>query len=319
MNGIRNPHFDDGRVIWNDDYSGIYQPVNYDEQFDLEWRLFLEKKTGFFNHTGVETSDPWIEDRIYELTGFDGFFSRQSVSNTQYRSLKISRWLNRFALALQGRKDPRDIGGRLKLKPKFPLDFFKGKRCLDVGCGAGRWTKTLITLGGKVKSVDVSKHGLQSTRQFNDDVEYLNLFDILEHRPDLHRAFDFTICWGVIMCTHNPKLGFENIAKTVKKGGKLYTMIYAPTYHNSPKVLSHREYYYRNTTTMDEKLEYAYKICDIPENAINWLDMLNTFYNWTVPESVIHNWYKCNGFKNIITLNAAERNNCAYHITGEKI
>ena len=65
----RNPHFDDQRVIWSDAFSGAYESVAYDEQFDDQWRLFLERKTGFCDHTGVETSDEYIDDRIAELTG----------------------------------------------------------------------------------------------------------------------------------------------------------------------------------------------------------------------------------------------------------
>ena len=41
---IINPHFDHNRIVWRDEYSGLYQPVEYDKQFDEQWRLFLEKK-----------------------------------------------------------------------------------------------------------------------------------------------------------------------------------------------------------------------------------------------------------------------------------
>ena len=49
----RNPHFDDDRVVWNDVFSGEYHPVRYQEQFDEQWKLFLERKLGFHQHTGV--------------------------------------------------------------------------------------------------------------------------------------------------------------------------------------------------------------------------------------------------------------------------
>ena len=58
----RNPHFDDDRVVWSDAYSGAYEPVAYDQQFDDQWRLFLERQTGFCDHTGVETSDDFEYD-----------------------------------------------------------------------------------------------------------------------------------------------------------------------------------------------------------------------------------------------------------------
>ena len=297
---IINPHFDHDRVIWSDDFQGQYQPVPYDEQFDGQWRLFLERQTGFCNHTGVETSDDYIDDRIYELTGVRDYLTTRNGTP----------------------KDPqrnRDIGGRLYLNPTFPIDFFEGKRCLDLGCGAGRWTRTLQALGASVKSTDVSPNGLASTRRFNDDVEELNMFDILPNRPDLHGAFDFTICWGVVMCTHDPKLAFANAAATVKPGGHLYVMVYAPTYHVSPFVTENRRKYHEKNRSFEERLQLAYDLSEDKANAINLLDMLNTFYNWTIPEEVTHAWYKDSGFDEIVTLNKDEPYNCGWHVLGRKI
>jgi 2-polyprenyl-3-methyl-5-hydroxy-6-metoxy-1,4-benzoquinol methylase len=305
-----NPHFDHNRVIWSDEYSGQYQPVEYSEQFDEQWRLFLENRLGFHQHTGVETSDPYIDDRIFELTGI-----RDHLTRSRYGMLYP--FIKRFRLWRE-RDERRDIGGKLFLEPKFPLDYFRGKRCLDIGCGAGRWTRTLLTLGAKVKSVDVSPHALISTRRFNEDVEELNLFDILERRQDLHETFDFVLSWGVVMCTHDPGSAFANVARTVKPGGQLYVMVYAPTYHNSPFVLESRKHYHTELTSPEEKLRYAYEIADLPENAINLLDMLNTFYNWTVSEETIYRWYSLNGFKDVVTLNKIEANKCAYHVLGRK-
>jgi 2-polyprenyl-3-methyl-5-hydroxy-6-metoxy-1,4-benzoquinol methylase len=305
----RNPHFDDHRVVWSDAYAGQYAPVAYDQQFDDQWRLFLSRQTGFCDHTGVETSDEYIDDRIAELTG---------VRDVLWRR----RWgaLAPIAGRLSGRTaraERRGVGGRLWLEPKFPLDFFTGKRCLDAGCGAGRWTKTMKSLGAHVKSIDVSRHGLASTRRFNDDVEKCSLFDIPAH-PALHRAFDFTLCWGVVMCTHDPRAAFDAVASTVRPGGSLYLMVYAPTYHSSAQVLEWRARYHRECRTFEEKLAFAYSVADSPENAINLLDMLNTFYNWVIPEDVCVEWFRANGFRDITLLNRAEPNACGLHVVGTR-
>ena len=289
---LTNPHFDHQRVVWKDEYSGFYEPVEYSQQFDEQWRLFLEKKLGFTNHTGVETDDVWINDRIYDLTGERNF------------------------LQLRNNVTDRNTGGRQRLDLRFSTDYFKGRKCLDAACGAGRWTRALQALGANVKSIDVSEYGLNSVRRFNKNAENLDIFKISD-RKDFQAAFDFTINWGVVMCTHDPKLAFQNVASTVRSGGGLYIMVYAPSYHNHPDVLRHREIFSK-LETFEKKLEYVYSIADSPQNAINYMDMLNTFYNWVIPEEIIHNWYRENGFVDVITLNASERRASSYHVFGRK-
>jgi SAM-dependent methyltransferase len=168
-----------------------------------------------------------------------------------------------------------------------------------------------------MKSIDVSRHGLESTKRFNTDVEKCSLFE-LPSRAEFQAAFDFTLCWGVVMCTHDPRAAFDAVAATVKPGGSLYLMVYAPTYHNSPQVLEWRARYHRECHTFEEKLAFAYAAADRPENAINLLDMLNTFYNWTIPEDVCFEWFRANGFENVVLLNRNEPHACGLHVLGTK-
>ncbi|PPD04279.1 MAG: hypothetical protein CTY29_06340 [Methylobacter sp.] len=306
---LPNPDFDDGLTIWDDVYTGQYQPVVYSEQFDGQWRLFLERKRGYCNHTGVETSDQYIDDRIYELTGVRDVMLRRRFGAFAGMASKLSK--------MAGKHSKRAVGGKLYLEPKFPLDYFQGKKCLDIGCGAGRWTRTLLMLDAQVKSVDVGENALRSTRRFNADTEYLDIFDI-QSRADLHAAFDFVLCWGVIMCTHDPKIAFQQVASTVKPGGSLYVMVYAPTYHVSEFVRATRLKFHRECKTAEEKQNFVMNIAEDPDNAINYMDMLNTFYNWTIPQEVVTNWFKEAGFKSVVVLNEHEPHNCAWHVLGTK-
>ena len=52
---VINPHFDEDRVVWKDEYSGLYHPVDYGAQFDDQWRLFLE---GGWASAGIPASRP---------------------------------------------------------------------------------------------------------------------------------------------------------------------------------------------------------------------------------------------------------------------
>ena len=307
----RNPHFDDNRILWKDAYSGQYAPVAYEEQFDGQWRMFLNGDRGFHKHTGVETDDEYIDDRIAELTGVrDYLWTKQHGDRAEQMAVETGR---------KERAERRGVGGRLYLEPKFPIDYFQGKSCIDIGCGAGRWTKTLISLGATVKSIDVGEAGLESTRRFNNDVERVGLFDVGSARADLVNRFDFTICWGVIMCTHDPKLAFERVASTIRPGGSLYIMVYAPTYHSGDFVTTARRTYHREKTTSAERIAYLKDLAKGDEdNMINYLDMLNTFYNWVIDEETIHGWCAANGLKSPHFLNREEPNLCGYHVLIER-
>lgn len=303
---MRNPHFDDDRVLWRDEYAGSYEPVPYNEQFDGQWRLFLQGERGFRRHTGVETDDEYIDDRIYELTGVRNYLLRKTLGNSPYVETEIE--------ARQNRAERRGVGGRLYLAPLFPIDFFQGKRCIDIGCGAGRWTKTLISLGANVKSVDVGDAALESTRRFNADVERLSIFE-LRDRTDLNSQFDFALCWGVVMCTHDPLAAFMNAAATVRPGGALYIMVYAPTYHSSDFVMNARRVYHRVKSTPTERVDYLRELAAGDEdNLINYLDMLNTFYNWVIDEETIIHWSEAAGFEPPIFLNRDEPHKCGHHV-----
>lgn len=304
---IRNPHFDDNRVLWSDAYSGEYAPAAYEAQFDGQWRLYLDGARGFREHTGVETSDEYVDDRILEITGVSHFSLRRAHGDDADR---IAEETGR-----QERAERRGVGGRLYLEPKFPVDYFQRKKCIDIGCGAGRWTRALKMLGAEVKSIDVSDAGLESTRRFNDDVEKVGLFDIGESRPDLVGAFDFALCWGVVMCTHDPKRAFEKAASTVKKGGALYVMVYAPTYHSGDFVTTARRVYHREKATPAEKLAYLRELAAGDEdNMINYLDMLNTFYNWVIDEETLIEWCRNCGLSEPVFLNKAEPHKCGHHV-----
>lgn len=308
---LRNPHFDDNRILWSDAYSGQYAPVAYEEQFDGQWRMFLERERGFHSHTGVETDDEYIDDRIAELTGVRDFLLKRDYGE---RAEEVA-----LATGRRERAERRGVGGRLYLEPKFPIDYFKGKACIDVGCGAGRWTKTLKSLGAKVKSIDVGEAGLESTRRYNYDVERVGLFDIGEARLDLVGAFDFALAWGVLHHTHDPKMAFDKVASTVKPGGSLYIMVYAPTYHIGDFVTTARRTYHREKTTPEQRIAFLHDLAKGDEdNMINYLDMLNTFYNWVIDEPTIEGWCAANGLRPPVILNRAEPDACGHHVLIER-
>jgi len=309
---MRNPHFDDGLLIWSDEFSGRYAPPDggYAEQFDLQWQLHLEGR--FQPSADASTDESAIADRVYEWT--------HQRPNGQ----------SSYVLANGCR--PLDV----------PIDpaLIRGRRCIDIGCGLGRWTKTMLAIGAQsVLSVDVSESALAGVKTFNDETLRADVVGLTTKHPELIGRFDFANLWGVAMCTHDPLKAFLAAAQTVRPGGALYLMVYAPEgMHGSP-LTNQRRRRFSQLHSIDEKLSYVERVFDrrwddaVPcsENfknimrkvmrrpqgsKIGVLDALEPFYNWVIPLEVVQGWMKRAGFENVVLLNEFEPQKCAYHVLG---
>ncbi len=313
---MNNPHFDSNLVVWDDAYSGRFQPPpqGYSEQFDLQWRLSLiDARYG--RAPGASSDERYINDRIYEWTGVhpDG---------------------------IDGFHDP--TGGVRKLDEPVPVEAIRGRRCLDAGCGMGRWTRVMQRLGAaEVVSVDVSKSALEATRRFNPNTQYCDLMNMPEVHPEWVGTFDFVNFWGVAMCTHDPLKAFLSAAAMVKDGGYLFLMVYADGgLHHQPLTNLQRKIFH-SLSSVEERLRFVehvfhrrwdwrYPLRVNLEHLyanlrgfhkgtlVGVLDMLEPWYNWVIQWQVIEGWREKGGFREARLLNPKEERRCAYHVLFRK-
>jgi SAM-dependent methyltransferase len=311
-----NPHFDSNLVVWDDAYSGRYPPPfqGYNEQFDLQWRLSL-RDPRYGDAPGASTDERYINDRIYE-------------------------WIGSHPDGINGFHNP--IGGVRKLDEPIPVEAIRGQRCLDAGCGMGRWTRVMLGLGAtEVISVDVSPSALESTRRFNPNTYYANVMTLPEDHPEWRGSFAFVNFWGVAQHTHDPLKAFLSVASMVKEGGYLFLMVYADGgLHHQPLTNLQRKIFH-SLQTVQERLDFVEHVFNrrwdwryplriniehVYANLrgfhkgtlVGTLDMLEPWYNWVIPWQVIEGWTKKGGFSEARLLNPKEVGRCAYHVLFRK-
>jgi SAM-dependent methyltransferase len=310
---MRNPHFDDDLLVWRDEYSGRYEPPTegYTEEFDLKWALSLEKKS-YRDAPGVSLDDANIADLVQEWTG----------THPEERDAPVYVPTER---ALDHRIDP---------------DLIRDRKCIDIGCGSGRWTRVMQAIGAEsVLSVDASESALESVSRFNPNKRRVDLMNLTKENPDLEAAFDFALLWGVAMCTHDPKRAFDNAASTVRTGGSMYVMVYTVggLHHEYMTNLQRKKFH--TLASVEERIRLVESVqkrkwdsvYPLKENLKNLvrnlrgqpksrvvgvLDMLMPYYNWVVPYATVAHWMQDAGFKQVVHLNDEDPRPCAAHVLG---
>ena len=119
-----------------------------------------------------------------------------------------------------------------------PIDkSLKGKKVLEVGCGAGRFTEILAQYADEIYVVDATDAILackDNTKDFKN-IKYFKC-DLL-NMPFLKASFDVVVCIGVLQHTENVKKSVVQIAEFVKPGGKIYVDCYTYKWKNLPPPL----------------------------------------------------------------------------------
>ena len=110
----------------------------------------------------------------------------------------------------------------------FDLGWFRGKKCLDAGCGSARYAVAMAMHGAsEVVGCDISESGLatarQRTAQFdNIRFEQGSVLDL----PFAEASFDFVCCAGVLHHTPSIEIGLDQITRVLRPGGKLFLLLY---------------------------------------------------------------------------------------------
>lgn len=122
-----------------------------------------------------------------------------------------------------------DLFTKRAIANSFDLDWLRGKRVLDAGCGSGRYSVSLAMHGAsEIIAMDVSESGLSEARRRTIDFpqisfQHASVLDI----PFSDNQFDLVWCAGVIHHTTDFDKGISEVSRVVKEtNGKLFLLLY---------------------------------------------------------------------------------------------
>jgi ubiquinone/menaquinone biosynthesis C-methylase UbiE len=109
--------------------------------------------------------------------------------------------------------------------------LFKGKKCLDAGCGNGRGSVFMAMHGAKeVQAIDVSPVNIESVQRNAQEFGFSEIISArlasLESIPFEDQSFDFVWCNGVLMHTHEPDACLKELARVLKIEGQSWIYVY---------------------------------------------------------------------------------------------
>jgi SAM-dependent methyltransferase len=144
----------------------------------------------------------------------------------QWNTFRTTQLDSHTGLAISRDRLTRIAGGS--------LDVFKGKKTLEAGCGAGRFTELMLEAGSNVFAVDLSTAvdaNYQNCSRY--DHYYVAQADIM-NLPVEPEQFEIVLCIGVIQHTPNPEATIKVLCSHVKPGGLLLMDHYTFGYPITP-------------------------------------------------------------------------------------
>jgi ubiquinone/menaquinone biosynthesis C-methylase UbiE len=110
----------------------------------------------------------------------------------------------------------------------FDLGWLEGKKCLDAGCGSGRYSVAMAIHGAEsVTAIDVSESGIEEARRRAAELSMIDFkqASILD-LPFENDVFDFVWSAGVIHHTSDFDKALSELTRVLKPDGKLFLLIY---------------------------------------------------------------------------------------------
>ncbi len=182
------------------------------------------------------------------------------------------------------------------------VEWFKGKTCLDAGCGGGRYLVALAKLGAqKVCGIDISAEALKAaeerarTRNLSDRIEVGHASVLQIPYPD--NQFDYVVSSGVIHHTPDPQRAYQELVRVLKPGGKIFLSVYGIgglfwVVNDIGRLIA--------KVVPFKAMEFLWKMLGVPANKrYNYMDNLYVPYCYRYTEAQVRSWLMAEGFRKI--------------------
>ncbi len=101
------------------------------------------------------------------------------------------------------------------------LEEFRNKRVLDAGCGMGGHIRFVAKYAKEVVGIDEADGAVTKAKRLTKDLPNVEIIKADINTVNFKKKFDNIYCAGVLPHLENPKKGFDNLVKQLKKGGKI--------------------------------------------------------------------------------------------------
>jgi ubiquinone/menaquinone biosynthesis C-methylase UbiE len=142
------------------------------------------------------------------------------VDDEAYVSAFGAQW-NRFSKTQLDSFSGLDITKTRLERCLYPitLDSLKGKKVIEIGCGAGRFTEILLEYGAYVVSIDMSSAVEANYNNFPITSSHMIAQADASDLPFENEVFDIALCLGVLQHTGNPESIINGMYRVTKQEG----------------------------------------------------------------------------------------------------
>jgi SAM-dependent methyltransferase len=148
------------------------------------------------------------------------------VEERNYAASFGFQW-NRFSRTqLDSYSGTRISSKRLLLSTGWDWSRMKGKRVLDVGCGAGRFAEVALEHGATVVGVDYSVAIDAARKNLSRFEQFEGIQASIYDLPFKPGSFDYVYCLGVLQHTPDPDRAFAMLPLQLAPGGAVAIDVY---------------------------------------------------------------------------------------------